>query len=356
MEFNVDIHKEAGRRRQGEPLYVRRSKHWEVFMKVDPDQLRQSEKPPAHVQAALEDVMGRDRMKDLKLRVHPHLRRWCLFERIKDPQSGQTNAWAVVSTFQGEAREGWLPPDIQDRPNIRHLTGEIGEFRMPTKRDFEIIEQYDKKKYGYKEVDKLHLNQEQKEKDDKNFEWDDYSRDFLDYNFWLACRDAQAHYSKGMYSVPTVAVKSSPAKYHKEWMATANGGYWVTKKITKEQYVDQILKDYEAFKSALRDAGLSRSAAARIRLAHEEFRAAQSKSQNSVKDMKEFKEIEARYRKTLEGSELVAPAKLNDEDKEWLEQRLKDRSGSTRTVYKRNGEVEVHRLGKLFREKEKVPA
>lgn len=210
----VDLQKSWGRRAPGQAQYVRRSAHWEFYKHVDPDTLRHSERPPPEVEAAMKDILG-DRCKDLKLVIHPLLKRWTLFERIRDPKSGQTACWGIVTIFQEEPREGYLPQDLRGSKWLAHLTGQIGDFRLPNRRDFEIIDKADVVRYGYKAVDEMLEAPLAEEARDKERAFNDKLEDVLDYNFWLAMRDAQAHYSQP-WSTRPIEAKTNPARWRQE--------------------------------------------------------------------------------------------------------------------------------------------
>ena len=215
----VDLQKSWGRRAPGQAQYVRRNEHWEFYRHVDPDALRRSETPPPEVAAAMKDILG-DRCQDLKLVIHPLLKRWTLFERVKDPKSGQTSCWAVVTVFQEEPKEGHLPQDLRGNKWTAHLTGQIGEFRLPNRRDFELIDKADVKRYGYKAVDEMIEAPLAEESRDKERAFNDKLEDVLDYNFWLAMRDAQAHYSQP-WSTRPIEAKTNPSR----WRIEDRGGW-----------------------------------------------------------------------------------------------------------------------------------
>src|SRR5688572_25064633 len=147
-----DVKRDFTRASPGLSRRMRQIKYPELFCYFDPDRLRACEKPPDHVQIALEEVMGAERMRDLKLRPHPILTGyWCLCERVRHPKLGE-NLWHIVSIFHDGAEEGYLPEHLE-RMGLENLRSQIGNPRQPTKRDFELIELTDKKRYGAKEVE-----------------------------------------------------------------------------------------------------------------------------------------------------------------------------------------------------------
>ena len=184
------------------------------------------------MQAALEDVMGPDRMKDLKLRVHPLFKRWTLFERVRDPK-GAERAWRPISIFQEPARPGHLPQDLRGDKYAAHVEGVIGDYRLPHKRDFEIIEKADVKKYGNVAVENELAVPEQAAERAVDSHFDSFTDDFLDYNFWLAMREANE--KAGMYgkqwSTRTVEPRTNP----KRWKMEQKVGYAVRTRVWGEE-------------------------------------------------------------------------------------------------------------------------
>lgn len=67
---------------------------------------------------------------------HGWLRRLALFELVQNPARGP--AYNMVSVFQTEPQPGMLPADL-DPFHHRHLTGCIGQIRIPGRADFEAI-------------------------------------------------------------------------------------------------------------------------------------------------------------------------------------------------------------------------
>ncbi len=225
----VHLTKDGGRTQPGLPIYVRKVKHWEAFRSIDPDALRAAEEPPSDVQAALEDVMGPDRMRDLKLRLHPIFRRWTLFERQRDPTSGMTNSWGAVSVFQEEPRSGHLPSDLQGR-NLGHLRGQMGDYRMPHRKDFEIIEKTDLRKYGYRKVENYLAEPEKAAEREADRIFEDRVEDFHDYHFLMAMAEAQEHYSKP-WSTRTITPHTNASR----WKIEQRDGYQVRTRVWDEE-------------------------------------------------------------------------------------------------------------------------
>lgn len=202
------------RKNPGIARLVREQRHAAIYARIDPDLLRAAELPPNHVQSQLEEIMGPERMRDLKLRLHPLWMRWTLFEREKRPE-GET--WAPISVFMEPAKEDYLPQDLQ-KEDLRHLTGIIGDYRLPARKDFEILERTDVKKYGYRSVENYLAEPEKEHQRDGERQFEDQAHDFLSYHQWLA---KQEFLGGRPWSVPTVELFSDTSR----WVTIEKEGY-----------------------------------------------------------------------------------------------------------------------------------
>lgn len=106
-----------------------------------PTEILNTDKPPPQVAAWCEELIGKE--PEYIVRLHPIFRRWCLFQRyhFTDRKTGKAlgRAYKLVSLFEEQARDGHLPADYQGEPHLQHLRGRVGDFRLPHRRDFEII-------------------------------------------------------------------------------------------------------------------------------------------------------------------------------------------------------------------------
>lgn len=194
------------RKNPGIARLVREQRHAAIYARIDPDLLRAAELPPDHIQSQLAEVMGAERMRDLKLRLHPLWMRWALFERERRPEG---EVWVPISIFMENPKEGYLPQDLQQE-DLAHLTGVIGDFRLPTRKDFEILERTDVKKYGYRAVENYLAEPEKETQRDTEREIQDQTHDFLSYHQWLA---KQEFLGGRPWSVPTVNLFSNPERW-----------------------------------------------------------------------------------------------------------------------------------------------
>lgn len=227
--FLHDIPREKGLKNKRKPGLARkyrrmRYSEW-MNVGVTEDVIKNSPSAPDHVLSAMKEVFG-DRAEKLVLAIHPLFKRWALWEKCN--YKGQ-RYYSPVSVFHTGARPGYMPVDLQGR-GLDHLTGVIGDHRMPHKEDFVIIEKFDVKKYGPDAINEMLDKQEQDalESAQKDFDNDTYAF-FLD-NFWLAMRDEQDHYSKP-WSTRSVDVKENP----KKWKITQKKGYKIRERVYGEE-------------------------------------------------------------------------------------------------------------------------
>lgn len=99
---------------------------------------------PVAIEAAFRSTWG-DVVRDvgeenIRLVIHPILKRWCIFVR----QSVETREpyWYRVALFCDEPKIGKLPTDLQELDTDGHLqrfAGAIGDFIVPNERDFEAL-------------------------------------------------------------------------------------------------------------------------------------------------------------------------------------------------------------------------
>ena len=208
---------------------IRRLKHPEMHIGLTDDLMSMSAiQPTAELKARFESVFDREQRESLKIVLHPLLKRWTLFERVK--HKGQL-LWRTVCMFSGDKVDGYLPPDLQRSDKmLHHLIGEIGDFRNVNYQDLEFVEQCDFKKYGWEGVLAFISKFEDDEIKEKERVMDDFTDDFLDYSFWLAMRDAQDHYSRPWSTAP-IDVKTAPDR----WKIEQRNGYRVRTRIYGEE-------------------------------------------------------------------------------------------------------------------------
>ena len=104
----------------------------EIYGYFDPDSIASPMRAPDHVQSAFEELIGKE--PGFKLRLHPWFKRWACFEKTGD------GTYSCFSVFMTEAKEGALPSDLDNSDKrYENLRGLMGQHRLPTRRDFEIL-------------------------------------------------------------------------------------------------------------------------------------------------------------------------------------------------------------------------
>lgn len=206
---------------------MRRLHHPEFFIGLSDDMLNMSSfRPTTDIQERFNNTFDEDQRRHLRICLHPLFKRWAIFEKTN--HKGQ-QLWHPVCMFHGERKEGYLPPDCQEH-YLEHMRGKLGDFREVTYEDLRVVERCDMKKYGWESVHDFISEIDYREQKEAEYELDQQIDDFLDYNFWLAMRDAQAHYSQP-WSTRAVELKSDPAKYR----ITQKNGYTIKERIYGEE-------------------------------------------------------------------------------------------------------------------------
>jgi hypothetical protein len=144
---------------------VRAQWHPEIMRPAyDPDELDPcSPRAPPEVQVAFEELVGKE--PRFKLRLHPLFKRWCGWERV--PVNGTSDKYVPFLLCQDEPLDDeGIPSDYRDRPDLWHLGGIIGEYRLPTRQDFVDVLKFDRWRYRTDEIEEhLDAHQVQQEKD-----------------------------------------------------------------------------------------------------------------------------------------------------------------------------------------------
>ena len=184
----------------------------EIYGMFDPDSISSSIKAPPHVQAAFDDLIGGE--PEYKLRLHPWFRRWAAFEVVKGAGEG---AYACFSVFMTEGKEGALPTDLDNSDGkYENMRGLMGHYRLPTKRDFEILRRdADVERLGVDAVVHQLEKPEDEEEREKERVLEDQEWDILDYNY-LAI-NAAANGGKLQIIAPNRDNSDIRAKKEAEW-------------------------------------------------------------------------------------------------------------------------------------------
>jgi len=236
----------------------------------DPDSITSSIKAPDHVQSAFEDLIGGE--PEFKLRLHPWFRRWAAFEKVEGAGEG---AYACFSVFMSEGMENALPADLDNSDGrYENMRGLMGQYRLPTKRDFEILRRdADVQRLGVDAVVRqLEKPEEEQEREEERV-LEDQEWDVLDYNY-LAI-NAAANGGKLQIIAPNrdnsdIRVKKE-TEWHEETKVTEDGrSYKVRFKKDSRMYAEHKAEEL---------AGYLNDGEARRKEVVEEYKAAQKEKQ-----------------------------------------------------------------------------
>ena len=192
-----------------------------MYLDRDPDSFRKDETPDPAVQVWLEETFGEDyRQGRLKVALHPHLKRWALYERHFDPYKGENLYQCIYLCCETPKRKEdgspVIPSDYAGNPWLEAFSEHLGEYRTFTRKDFEEIEAFNKVKYGVNEATARMTAGVEKEKAEKARVYQDQQADFLDY-YWNQAQ-ADANQEAGCMTNPVFVqseykTKENPDKY-----------------------------------------------------------------------------------------------------------------------------------------------
>ena len=261
------VTEEVGKREHpGASRRERKTYHDWLFCDAHPKKYGAMSTPPPGVETWLKDVFG-DRAKELLVFMHPHLKRWCLGERHRDPRMGE-NMYQVIwicseapeEETDGDRKGEWaIPTDYKGDRFLECFGQFVGEFKIPTKQDFIEIEAGDKKKYGVDQVNEMFQAREDAPQIEKDKQESDRIEDFLDYYFNLAVDEANQRAGSGwhMRSVPTVGYKVDP----KKWYYSTRDGYQTRTRKGTQAYLRELMQDLQSKHGTEGERGLFSGAA-----------------------------------------------------------------------------------------------
>jgi hypothetical protein len=212
---------DGGKRvRPGHSMRYRRTVFDWMFLDRDPESFRKDEEPGPEIQIWLEETFGEDyRQGRLKVAMHPHLKRWALFERHFAPEKGENlyQCIYICSEAALENEDGLpiVPSDYRGNPFLECFSTYVGEYRTFNRKDFEEIEKFNRVKYGVDGAMKNADAHDVEASKERERVYKDKQDDFLDYYWWQAQTDANrdAGCMDKPYFVPDVKVKENPEKY-----------------------------------------------------------------------------------------------------------------------------------------------
>jgi hypothetical protein len=211
----------GGREKPGHSLSKVKTVYDWMYLDKDPDSFRKDETPDPAIQVWLEETFGEDyRQGRLKVALHPHLKRWALYERHFDPYKGadlyQCIYLCCEAPERNEDKSYVIPSDYRGNPWLEAFSVHVGEYRTFTRKDFEDIERFNKVKYGLDTATARMTEGVELEKAEKLRVRADQQADFLDY-YWNQAQ-ADANQEAGCMTNPVfvqteVTIKENPDKY-----------------------------------------------------------------------------------------------------------------------------------------------
>lgn len=243
-----------------------------MFLCVDPDTFGGLPEPPEHVRAAFTHVFGSrevvNNTRYLKLRMHPILKRWCMWElgRRADNSDYVWHCIWICGSLECP-HEDYIPSDYQSEPLLHHFAGLIGEYRLPTKDDFEMLDRFDRVKYGADAVENYQIEMENAVTNAKEAEFEAFTHDFVGYHAWMYMSEAnqRAGSMQKMYMTMenlSERFRCNPAFY----VVEKKEGYKIRRKRTADEW--------DRFKKWIVRRTLSSAQAGEkiFGMSHEEFR------------------------------------------------------------------------------------
>lgn len=219
----------------------------EAYCYIDPDYLSMQQKPPVGLQKQLEEVFGQwradpDGTERLKLRMHPHMKRWAMWERAFIPKLGK-NLWKCIWICQEQPVQGVLPSDYEGDILKAHFAGQAGEYRLPTRQDFLEIEQYNKAKYGVTAVTDQAGKWQAVEEAALEAKADEQIAAFLDENWFLAWDEANQAAGSGQYMRDTHCRNWTYKGNIERYRRIQKNGYVLIEKKSKEDFQRDIARE-----------------------------------------------------------------------------------------------------------------
>lgn len=181
------------------PASKRRALFPELYSHYDPDQIMAQEDPPADCLAHFKEIFGDfanpklfdpTRVGWVKLKMHPHFRRWTIFEWAVDPRI-MKYSWRPLYIACHEVEPGELPPDLKTTDGrYDNLKGSVGAYKVPTREDFWMVRYIGDRSLNTAESTcfKVMEDDDRAEKERERIRADKM-RDRLDYLFNLYARD-----------------------------------------------------------------------------------------------------------------------------------------------------------------------
>lgn len=232
----------------------------EIYGWFDPNQIAAQIEAPSEVMVAFREVFqdwANPKLFDptrpgwVKLVMHPHFKRWTIFEWCALPHiPGQPNrgmGWRPLYIACGPIGHGELPNDLKTTDGrYDELRGNVGPYHLPNKEDFWMVRYVGDKSINT-EITTTLKSVEDSDKAEKENERirADRTRDLLDYYFNLAARDANREWGsmQGFHVIPQTSLdqveREKERHYNIEEIKDTEGNL-LFKKKTKKKYLSPI--------------------------------------------------------------------------------------------------------------------
>lgn len=266
LDFYEGQYEKTFRSRPGLPANVRKATqplaHQMMFCGVDPDVFGGMPEPPDHIKQQFSAVFGTrevvSNVRRLKLRMHPILKRWCLWELGRFNDNTQDAWWCIWVCSENAPHADFIPSDYKEHPALQHFAGLIGEYRMPEMSDFEMLDRFDRVKYTATEIENFQIEQENAITNAKESEFESFTHDFVSYYAHLAFDEANQRAGSMQKTWMTMEDLSERFRCNPEfYIIEQKDGYKVRRKRTHaewEQWKRDLAKSaLEAYKTASRE-------------------------------------------------------------------------------------------------------
>ena len=235
----------------------RRELYPEIYGWFDPDLIAAQIEAPPEVMVAFREVFqdwANPKLFDptrpgwVKLVMHPHFKRWTIFEWTVLPyipgQPHRGMAWRPLYISCGPIGTGELPPDLKTTDGrYDELRGSVGPYHLPNKEDFWMVREIGDKSLNT-EISTTLKSVRDSDKHEKEVDRirGDKLRDILDYYFNYAVRDANREFGsmQGFHKIPQTSLneveKEKEKKYNIEEVKDQEG-YLLYKKKSKKKHI-----------------------------------------------------------------------------------------------------------------------
>lgn len=219
-----------------------------MFLSVDPDTFGGLPEPPDQVKHAFSYVFAsreiENNTRKLKVRLHPILGRWCVWElgRTNDNKEHIWHCIWICGSLECPHPD-YVASDYADKPLLQHFAGLIGEYRLPTRADFETLDRFDRQKYGADAVENFQISQENAITNAKNSEFEAFTHDFIHHHDHMIIDEANQRAGSMQRSWMTVEdvrerFRSNPAFYVIERVPLGDGKFYKSRrKRTHEEWL-----------------------------------------------------------------------------------------------------------------------